>query len=196
VSSRASIGALAGVVFLLSGCGSSGGSKIQPPMLSKLVLQSDNLPRAFAQIYAGKQVRADQGPLRQDTQRFHRSGGWIARYRRSGSPTTKGPLVIASRADLFGDAGDANRDLELYRRDLAGSSQAPSVKLPSLGQEAVGVTQKHGSGAFTVRSYSIAWREANATAELEVNGFEGGLSLADVVALARKQDARMRSAAS
>ena len=46
-----------------------------------------------------------------------------------------------------------------------------------------------------MRFFDIAWREANATAELEVNGFEGRLELEQAIALAKKQRARMRTAA-
>jgi hypothetical protein len=49
------------------------------------------------------------------------------------------------------------------------------------------------NGPASVRSYAIAWREDNATAELEANGFR--LTSPEVLALARKQQARLRDAA-
>ena len=49
------------------------------------------------------------------------------------------------------------------------------------------------TGAVRVRSYAIAWQDAHVTAELELNGFR--LTLADALALARKQESRLRAAA-
>ena len=50
-------------------------------------------------------------------------------------------------------------------------------------------------GTLTDTNYlhAIAWRRANATAELEANGFR--LTLPEVLALARRQDRRLRAAA-
>jgi hypothetical protein len=42
----------------------------------------------------------------------------------------------------------------------------------------------------------VAWRRANITASIEVNGFAGNLGLEDALELARKQAARIDEAAS
>ena len=60
-----------------------------------------------------------------------------------------------------------------------------------LGSEAVGITFREDR----VRFFRIAWRHANATALLFVNGFDRRLELADVLALARKQQQRLEDAA-
>jgi hypothetical protein len=64
-----------------------------------------------------------------------------------------------------------------------------------LGDAAVAATTLQGAGGLMVRSYSIAWRVDNATAELDANGFARRFTLAQALALARKQDARLRAAA-
>jgi hypothetical protein len=179
-------------VLPLAGCGSSGRT-IPKSELSKLVLQPADLPNGFAAFYLGKQLQADQTPRRSDPNRFGREGGWIGRYRRAGSPKTRGPLVVSSRVDLFGDAKGAERDLQLYRGDVD-SGTLKRVTVKKLGDEAVAATTATG-GSFGVRNYVIAWRRANATAEIEANGFARRFTLAGALALARRQDARLRAAA-
>ena len=173
---------------MVAACGSSG-PEIPKSKLSGLVLKQGDLGGGFVPFYVGKQLRADQTPRRSDPERFGREGGWIARFHRGGAPTTKGPLVVASRADLFESSDDASKDLALYRVDLN-----KEVRVPKLGDEAFGGTNLQ-AGTVAVRTYVIAWRRANATAELEANGFAKSFTLADAVALARKQDARLRAAA-
>src|SRR4051794_39242643 len=99
-------------VVLLAACGGGGDDVVTPKQLPKLVLQPPDLPGAFTAFDVGRQVRLDQvaGP-RADPSRFGREGGWKARYNRPGSPTTRGPLVVESRADVFKDAAGAAKDL-------------------------------------------------------------------------------------
>jgi hypothetical protein len=182
--------ALTGCAAALSGCGPSG-PKIPTKKLSSLVLQRIDLPRGFLAFYSGPQLSADQTGSRSDPHRFGRTGGWIARYNRGGSPKTEGPLVVASRVDLFKDEGGAKRDFELYPEQLK-QAGAKEIELGKLGDEAFGSLMLR-TGAVTVRSYAIAWREQNATAELELNGFK--LKVPEVLALARKQEAQLRDAA-
>ena len=178
------------VTPLLAGCGSSA-PRIPTKNISGLVLQRTDLPRGFSAFYSGPQLSADQTGPRGDPHRFGRAGGWIARYNRGGSPKTQGPLVVASRVDLFKDAGGAKRDFELYPAQLK-QAGAKVIDVGNLGDQAVGVLMLR-TGAVTIRSYAIAWREKNATAELELNGFK--LTIAEVLALARKQEAQLRHAA-
>jgi hypothetical protein len=187
---RLKVLAVLGSAVALAGCGSSG-SKIPSSKLPKLVLQQADLPRAFSAFYVGRQLSVDQSGARTDPTRFGRTGGWIGRYHRSGSTKTKGPFVVSSRADLFKDAGGAKQDLELYRAQLAGLAGAKDIDVAKLGEQAFGITTLQ-KGAVRVRSYAIAWRQANATAELELNGFAGKLTLADALALARTQETRLR----
>lgn len=186
---RLKIALASGLVVALAGCGSSART-IPEGKLSKLVLQRADLPPSFAAFYQGPQLSADQTGARSDPRRFGRTGGWIARYNRGGSPRTNGPLVVASRVDLFKDARGAKRDLELYPAQL---EQAGAKKIDAgiLGDQAFGVVMLQ-TGAVDVRSYAIAWREHNATAELELNGFK--LSRFEALALARKQELRLRNA--
>lgn len=180
--------------MLVAGC-AGGDDGISSTRLPELVLQPADLPDLWVQFDEGRQVRADAPPGRRaDTDRFGREGGWKARYRRSGSADTTGPLVIESRADLFAESGGAEDELDLIAGD-PGASLAPGARQvtpPSIGNEAVAATVRQEA----VRYYLVAWRQENVVAMLVVNGFARSLTLADVERLARKQERRIARAAS
>ena len=185
---------LGAVVLVAAGCG--GGSAkhdaITAAAAAKLVLQPSQLPPPFTQFDGGKQVLADRpsGP-RFDTTRFGRVGGWKSRFKRAGDATTRGPLVVESRVDLFADDDGAKKDYGAY---LLQYHDAGGKALGGLGDEAHSFTFTTGSGQFEVRYYTVAWRERNATASVSVNGFDGKLTLADALKLARSQERGMATA--
>ena len=177
------------VVALVAGC-AGGGKRISEAKLSHLVLREQDLPPIFSPFYVGKQTRLDNnGTARADPARYGRKGGWITRYNRPGSSDTRGPLVIESRADLFDAAGGAKDDLAAYRIDFSRipGSDLRVLSLPKLGDAALGVTFVR-PGAKLVRFFRIAWRDRNVSASVTVQGFGSKLTLAEALALARKQE--------
>jgi hypothetical protein len=180
---------LAALALFVAGCsfGGDGDAAIERAELGTLVLQPEDLSAAFSQFDQGRQGIADR-PVgeRSDPTRFGRIDGWKARFRRSGSAQTRGPLVIASLADLFESTDGASDELEAI--DENGFD---AIAEPQLGDEARAWESLQGG----VRFYLIAWREENATASLLVSGFEGRLTFDDALGLARKQAARMERAA-
>jgi hypothetical protein len=190
------------VALACTGCmgGDDRAAEITKADLRRLVLQPADLPRVFRQFDAGELGSSDIRPgPREDPLRFGRQTGWKARYSRSGSPETRGPLVIESRVDLFGDEEGADDDLEAYRSELEATVKqiGPTERqLPDaeIGEEAVLFSAIQGSGQRAVRFYALAWREANVTASLVVNGFDGRVFVEDVLRLARKQQKRIAAA--
>jgi hypothetical protein len=156
--------------------------------LASAVLQPADLP-GFSQFAEGAQVRSDAHPgPRNDPARFGRSAGWIARYRRSDG-STKGPLVVESRTDLFDSADGAGKDLDAYAREYAGQSGAEEIDAPALGDGARAFRFGSASDHFVL----VAWREANATASVLADGI--ALKAADAERLARKQAKRLSASA-
>ena len=98
--------------------------------------------------------------------------------------------MVESRADVFRDSGGAKKDLGAYESELRSEPGAKAVSVPRLGDAAVGATISR-SGPLPVVFYVIAWRDRNATASVNVNGFSRKITLADAVALARKQERRI-----
>jgi hypothetical protein len=182
---------LLAALLLLGGCG--GGRDIAESDLASLVLRRADLGSGFSAFYVGPQSRLDtQGTTRADGSRYGRTGGWIARYRRAGSTTTRGPLVVESRADLFRDVEGAKADLAAYGAEFARTpaSHVKPIALSSLGADAVGVTFVQLSSR-PLRFFRIAWRDRNATASILVEGFDGRIALAEALRLVRQQEVRI-----
>jgi hypothetical protein len=191
---RASTIALA-CALMLSGCGSE--SKISAAQPKTLALARPDLPAGFQTFAEGPTATLDtQGTTRSSLQRFGRKSGWVARFNRRGTATSKGPLVIVSMVDVFGNASGAKDDLSAYRaqfgRAIANQGAKP-VTVGDLGDEAVAMSVVQPGGK-PVRSFLIAWRERNATGSVTANGFEGRIQLGDILRLARIQEARMAGA--
>ena len=166
--------------------------RIAADQLPSLVLQPADLP-SFSQFGLGQQISADAhaGP-RKDPARFGRLGGWIARYRPGDAEVRNGPLVVESRADVFPSISAASQDLAAYNTEYeATTARSGGKKLadPAVGEEARAFTFGGGADFF----YVIAWRTANGTASVLVEG--SAVTLNDTLALARKQSARLSAAA-
>jgi len=184
------------VLLTASGCMGDGDSTaIDKADLKRLVLQPGDLAPLFIRFDEGRQTRSDQpGATLADVERFGRQDGWKARYRRPGSPATKGPLVVESKVDVFDDSGGANKELEAEREAILEGLHLRDPA-PKLGDESFLATGTQGSGQFKVRFYLVAWRHENAMASVLANGFERKLTREQVVELARKQQSRLAAAA-
>ncbi len=195
--------ALAAAVLVLAGCAGIGGDDagtIEAGNLPELVLRPEDFTNADSWLLfdEGPQAQADAplGP-RADPTRFGRVNGWKARYRRSGNAATRGPLVVESRADLFGGVDGAEDDLRALEDDLEAGrllSSGERVDAPTLGDETVAATLLQGDGTAALRYFVVAWRHDAVTASVLVNGFDHGTKLSDAVALARKQQRRIEAA--
>ncbi|HET8651152.1 MAG TPA: hypothetical protein VFM13_01115 [Gaiellaceae bacterium] len=193
--------ALLTAALALAGCsiggGDGGDATVEQDELAGAVLQPDDVPRVFLRFDEGRQGLGDvQGRRRSAPERFGRVGGWKARYRRAGSNRTEGPLVIASLVDAFDSQGGAEKEWQALEDDFGGGDVPwTAAEAPGLGDESLAWTLVQGAGAGRVAFFVVAWREDNAVASLEANGFAGKLELAEAVALARKQADRLARAA-
>jgi hypothetical protein len=184
----------------LAGCsfiGDDDGASIEVAELEMLVLQPDDVPRGFTRFDEGRQIAADlpEG-ARADPARFGRKDGWKARYRRAGTVLTTGPLVIESKADVFDSGEGAEDDFEAARAETDESEpEWQPIGEPGLGEESFAATLLQGTESSGVRFYQVVWREDNAVASLNVNGFARGLALEDALELARGQERRIEAAA-
>jgi hypothetical protein len=189
---RLAIAGLA-LVALASGCMGEGEKTIEAAALPNLVLQPDDLGERFVRFDEGRLARADFQPgPREAADRFGRVDGWKARYRLAEAGTPPGPLVVVSMIDLFAKGEGAERDLDAYRAEFESTrtfgSSSGELEVATIGDEtfATSLTQ---SG---VLYYKIAWRSANATASVLLQGFE--MTVAEAVALANKQQRRILQA--
>jgi len=104
--------------------------------------------------------------------------------------------VIESKADLFDSSAGAKDDFDAARADAdEGEPEWQPIGEPGLGDESFAATLLEGTQASGVRFYQVVWREDNSTASLNVNGFAQGLTLEDVLELARAQERRIETVA-
>ena len=166
--------------------------------LPRVVLQPADLPRVWVRFDEGRQIGPDAPPgPRADPTRFGRVEGWKARFRRPASPSTTGPLLVESRADLFEDDEGAKRDFELVELDPAeGVASAARFEAASLGDEAIAVAFVQGTGRAAVRYVVVTWRHENVVASVRANGFARSFARSDALEIARKQERRLQAAQS
>ena len=176
----------AAVVLTFAGCAFGGDSaSVEADELDATVLHSEDLPRVF--------VSFDEGPL-QVADAPRGESGWKARYRRSGSPDTSGPLVIESRVDRVIDEEAAAQVLAAQARRLRADGGWSEEDVSPLGAESFAFRQRE-EAVNAVDYFVVVWREANVVASLTISGFAGKVRLGDAVELARKQQRRVDAAA-
>jgi hypothetical protein len=187
------------LILLLAACaGDDDEQTVSRAELPRVVLQPADLPRVWVRFDEGRQIGPDAPPgPRADRTRFGRIEGWKARYRRPGSRTTAGPLVIESRADLFPDGDGARSDFDLVAQEPTegAGGRAEVLAAPELGDEALAASFLQGDEETGVRFYVIAWRDDNVVASVAANGFARSFTREHALELARKQARRLARAA-
>ena len=108
------------------------------------------------------------------------------RYRRI-PPRPLGPLTIRSTASVLASSGDADRALESDRSRLGDKANWLPIGEPGLGDESFAATVVQRG----VRSYTVFWRDDNATASLDVRSLQDGFPFAEVFELAERQQRRI-----
>jgi hypothetical protein len=180
------------LALVAGGCMGDGASEgYEADQLENMVLRTEDLEgEGWMRFDYGRQTRSDQpSGQRSDPARFGRIDGWKARYRRPGSRQTDGPLVVESRADVFEDAEGATSDFDAYGSELQNAG-TQLEELTDLGDRGFVATLMQDD----VRFYLVQWRDDNAVAAVNVNGFDGRVTKEQALDLARKQQARMEDA--
>ena len=174
------------IVSALVGCmgGDERESTIAPAELEAAVARLSDLPNGFSVF--------DEGPL-QAVDRPRGERGWKARFRRPGSPSTAGPLVVESRVDAFDDESAAAEALTKLEGELQ-ERGAAEVERPEIGDDAAAFREREES-VTPVVLFHVAWRHANVLASVTISGFAGKVRLPDAVEIARAQQARIVAAA-
>jgi hypothetical protein len=169
----------------LAGCG-HGSSTLSASDAKDLVLKAVDLPSGYESFTSGPTASLDvQGTTRSNLSRFDRQGGWVERLRRS-----RPPLIVVSTVDVFRDAKGARSDVAAYGEEFArmrADGLARRVGPPRVGDGAIAAGLVAPGGQ---KEFAVVWAFRNASASLTVIG-PAKLHLADVVALARKQQAKL-----
>jgi hypothetical protein len=179
------------LALVAAGCMGDDDEGYEADQLERMVLLAEDLQgEGWTRFDWGKQTRTDQpSGSRSDPARFGRVDGWKARYRRPGTRQTSGPLVVESRADVFENKDGARQDYETYGSELEGAGLMLEPQ-NDLGDAGIVATIVRDDARF----YLVQWRDENAVASINVNGFDGKLTKEQAVELARKQQDRMNDA--
>ena len=173
-------------VLVITGCGHSSAT-LSASAAKNLVLHEADLGPGYVSFASAPTSSLDvQGTNRSDLARFGRKGGWVERLKRS-SP----PGLVVSTVDVFRDHKGASADLSAYGDGLARQrSDALAIRMsaPGIGDGPTIAAELVAPGGQ--KEYSVAWTFRNASASVTAIGPQS-LHLADVVALARKQQAKL-----
>ena len=149
------------------------------------MLKKADMASGYVSFASGPTSSLDvQGTSRSNPARFGREGGWVERLKRS-SP----PGIVVSTVDVFRDGKGARADLSAYGDDFArqrARGLAKDATVPRIGDRAVATELVAPAGE---KEFAVAWAFRNASASVTAIG--PSLHLANVVALARKQQAKL-----
>ena len=167
------------------------------PDTKAMVLQLGDLPSGFGRdegVYVTNAELAKLSDVNKDYRKLGRLAGYRAIYRRPGITGVLGLDVFASIYRSSAGAHDS------YTQTLAGAVQDgdPTFRwvalTPKLGSETRVYLVTELQSGTRVDYYTIAWRHGRVFAEVTGGGVSGQISLAQVVALAKKQEARIVTA--
>ncbi|HEX2049296.1 MAG TPA: hypothetical protein VHJ34_01535 [Actinomycetota bacterium] len=163
------------------------------------MLRARDLPNGFVAFDEGELEPTDvTAGVNADATGPRRIAGWKARYRRRDRTHVRGPLIVESIVELYGDDDAASDALASYRRAVTrtrGGLEREAIEAPPVGDERVAVTFVQPARVDDVLFYVVVWRTRNVTSILTVQGFERGLTSDDARALATAQDRAMAAAA-
>jgi hypothetical protein len=171
---------------------------VQPagPDTRTMVLQLADLPGGFGRdegVYVTNAQLDKLSDLNKDYRKLGRLGGYRVTYRRIG---ITGVLGVDAFASLYRSSSGAHDSLT---QSLAGAAQdgGPTFRWialkPPLGSEMRVYLVTERQSGMRVDFYTVAWRHGRVFAEVIGGGVSGRITLAEVVALAKKQDARIVS---
>jgi hypothetical protein len=177
------------LVVGLAACGSGGAAKtLHPAQLSKIVLQLSDLSGNYSVMENGHGAQFEVPPGQAARAR---TNGWIARYRVDN--TSRVPLLVQSRVDVYPSEADARKQLADYAvsfNKTNGNGGGPTA-VPAIGDGAQAFSLEQGTAPNLTHFFGIAWRHRNLVCFLQTEGVGRSATLAGTVALARAQDKRV-----
>jgi hypothetical protein len=178
--------ALAGGYFAATALPSS------KPDTKVMVLQLRDLPTGFGLEkghYVSNAEANRQATTKKDYARLGRITGYDAEYTKRG---IAGLIQVDSTASLYKTARGARDSIRVSFRaaDRGGDFKRLSVGAP-IGNESRLYLSTDKDNGVNVDIYSVVWRSGPVYAAVVAGGLAGTVDAVDVVALARKQQARI-----
>jgi len=190
-----------GVVALVAAVvptASARGERMQPtrPDARTMVLQLTDLPLGFdldQGAYVSNAELTKHGDAAKDYGKLGRVTGYNASYRR---PGLTGVLGVNAFASIYRSSTGAHDSFMLTVEGAKrnGGRSFRWLPVPALGSETRAYLFTTTQSGTKVVFYTVAWRHGRIFAEVVGGGVSGNIRPAQVLALARKQDARIATA--
>jgi hypothetical protein len=164
-------------LIALAGCGVRGDDRtIDQGRVDELLLRPADVGTGFRPAYVSNPADRPSAEVR---------------YRQVPRLRGFGPLTIHSSAAVFVSSDVAEESLQAERTNLKDKPHWQLIDEPGLGDESFAATVVQQGG----RSYTVVWRDDNATASLDVSSLDDKFPFAEVFELAQKQQRRIADVA-
>ncbi|HZQ04098.1 MAG TPA: hypothetical protein VFA88_08760 [Gaiellaceae bacterium] len=158
-----------------------------------MVLQRSDLPSNFGTVL-GRYITNSQLAATSPGKNFRKLGRVSGYYIAYSTIALRGLTVVESFASLYAHDSGARDSLEesIAQTTSGGQQIVPArAALASLGTDARLLHLKMSQGGTSFDYYTVAWRDNRVFAEVRGAGRAGTIAPADVIALAKKQDAHI-----
>lgn len=171
---------------------------------SRMVVQLADLPTGFTATTRRERPNAtvakETGVKLETLRAWGRVDGFEAAYDRPVDPSAppRGAAMVSSAVSVYRGASGLRKAFaaSVKRIGDAGKPRHVPKTLPGkVGDEARLWETRFSQDGIPIVLYTVVWRSDRALAHVAVAGVAGRLTAADALAIARKQDVRLRAAA-
>jgi hypothetical protein len=168
------------------------------PSPKATVIQLRELPRGFQTAASRAYPLAAAAKRNQQSVAQLRSWGFVSAYEADYvrnvalSRSLKGAVLVQSAVSSYRATRGATLSLA---RSASGCKTPPSTELETsarIGDEVHLCRNLRSSNGVVLQSYAVLWRRGSRRGSLFMVGVKGGVTAAQALALAEKQDSRMR----
>ena len=180
-----------------AGAGSALAAAASKPDTRQMVLRRSDLPASFVARYRGYVSNAQQTAQTAGARDYDRLGrvvGYSASFERTAAD---GMIQVGSEANLYRSAALARSSYASGLRLVLKQKELPIVRLPLRGFPAdeSALYKAMPAGTPRVDVFVVVWRSGAVISTVSGGGLAGTVDRASVVALARKQQARVAALA-
>jgi len=180
------VGAIRGVSVMLAVAAASATAAFAAPAPKASVIRLTDLASGFKTISAHAYTVTAAAKRNQQSAAQLRSWGFGL------TPSLKGAFEVQSAISVYKASKGAKLSLA---RSSSACKRSPSIELRTsakIGDEVHVCKNLARSNGVVLQAYAVLWRRGSRRGSLFMVGVQGGVTVDQALALAKKQDARMR----
>lgn len=167
------------------------------PSPKAFVIRLHDLPKGFQTISAHAYTVAAAAKRNQQSVAQLRSWGFVTAYEADYvrnvrlTPSLKGAFEVQSAISAYKASKGAKLSLA---RSSSACKRSPSIELKTsarIGDEVHVCKNLARSNGVVLQAYAVLWRRGSRRGSLFMVGVQGGVTVGQAIALAKKQDGRM-----